>query len=169
MFPIKRVQSLEDFLINRFGKELYKTFFKDYTEKIWGVPCNKISQDWGAKRIKKLSISRALIHALRSTYKKDSSFEQKNTDNSLIEQFMYPKFGPGQMWNTVAEIIEDRGGIIIKNAKVSRLDISDNRVSEVTYFDSEAKSDTNVIGDYFLSTMPIKELIRFSRTAAFGR
>ena len=90
IFPVKHIETLEDFFISRFGKELYKTFFKDYTEKVWGVPCNEIAADWGAQRIKELSISRAILHAIRSFFKKDSTIEQKDTDTSLIEQFMYP-------------------------------------------------------------------------------
>ncbi|MGD0278923.1 MAG: NAD(P)-binding protein, partial [Smithella sp.] len=105
IFPVKNTNSLEDFFINRFGKELYQTFFKDYTEKIWGVPCNEIAADWGAQRIKELSVSRTLLHAIKSIFKKDKSIEQKNIDTSLIEQFMYPKLGSGQMWETVAHII----------------------------------------------------------------
>ena len=65
IFPVKNINSLEDFFISRFGKELYKTFFKDYTEKVWGVPCTEIAADWGAQRIKELSVSRALIHAIK--------------------------------------------------------------------------------------------------------
>ena len=93
IFPVKNVNSLEDFFISRFGIELYKTFFKDYTEKVWGVPCTEIAADWGAQRIKELSISRALLHAMKSIFKNEKSIEQKNTDTSLIEQFMYPKLG----------------------------------------------------------------------------
>src|SRR5664280_1042848 len=123
IFPPKKINTLEDFFISRFGKVLYRTFFKDYTEKVWGVPCTEIAADWGAQRIKGLSITRALIHALKSAFKRDKSIDQKNTDTSLIEHFMYPKLGPGQMWETVAHIIEDKGGIIIKNSEVIELNI----------------------------------------------
>ena len=68
--PIENEKTLEDFLINRFGKELYRTFFKDYTEKVWGVTCNEITAEWGVQRIKGLSITKALIHALKNTYRK---------------------------------------------------------------------------------------------------
>lgn len=132
IFPVKNINSLEDFFISRFGNELYKTFFKDYTEKVWGVACTEIPADWGAQRIKELSIKRALLHALKSIIIKDSSIEQKNTDTSLIEQFMYPKLGPGQMWETVASIIEEKGGIIIKNSEVVKLNITINQVDELT-------------------------------------
>ena len=159
LFPVKNVNSLEDFFISRFGKELYKTFFKDYTEKVWGVPCTEIAADWGAQRIKELSVSRALLHAIRSIFKNEKSIEQKNTDTSLIEQFMYPKLGPGQMWETVARIVEEKGGIIIKNSEVIQLNITENQVNELCYFNHTTQQKSIVKGDYFFSTMPVKDLI----------
>jgi protoporphyrinogen oxidase len=159
IFPVKDVKSLEDFFISRFGKELYKTFFKDYTEKIWGVPGSEIAADWGAQRIKELSVKRALIHAVRTIFKNENSIEQKNTDTSLIEQFMYPKFGPGQMWETVAEIVEEKGGVIIKNSEVVQLKINDNQVNELSYYNNSTNMKSTVKGDYFFSTMPVKDLI----------
>ncbi len=161
MFPVKDVKSLEDFFISRFGKELYNTFFKDYTEKVWGVPCSEIAADWGAQRIKQLSIKRALAHALKSIFKKEKSgsIEQKDTDTSLIEQFMYPKLGPGQMWETVARIVEDKGGVIIKNSDVISLTVGEKQVYELTYKNYDTKQTSVVKGDYFFSTMPIKELM----------
>jgi len=159
LFPVKNVTSLEDFFINRFGKELYKTFFKDYTEKVWGVPCTEIAADWGAQRIKELSVSRAIIHAVKSIFRNENHISQKNTDTSLIEQFMYPKLGPGQMWETVASIVEEKGGIIIKNAKVVELKIAENQVNELCYFNQETQQESVVKGDYFFSTMPVKDLI----------
>ncbi len=159
VFPVKNVTSLEDFFISRFGKELYKTFFKDYTEKVWGVPCAEIAADWCGQRIKELSVSRALIHALKTIFKKEKSIEQKNTDTSLIEQFLYPKLGPGQMWETVARIIEEKGGIIIKNSEVIQLNISGTRVNELGYINHITNKKHFISGDYFFSTMPVKDLI----------
>ena len=94
---IKPEKSLEQFLINRFGRELYLLFFKSYTEKVWGVPCDQISAEWGAQRIKGLSITKAITHFVKSTFtnKKSGDLGQKGTETSLIEQFMYPKLGPG--------------------------------------------------------------------------
>lgn len=159
IFPVKNVNSLEDFFISRFGKELYLTFFKDYTEKVWGVPCSEIAADWGAQRIKELSISRALLHALKSIFKIEKSIEQKNTDTSLIEQFMYPKLGPGQMWETVAQIIEEKGGLIIKNSEVIELNIGNNQVNGLTYLNHTTNTRSEIVGDYFFSTMPVKDLM----------
>jgi protoporphyrinogen oxidase len=159
IFPVKNVNSLEDFFISRFGKELYKTFFKDYTEKVWGIPCTEIAADWGAQRIKELSVKRALIHAVKSIFKKESSIEQKNTDTSLIEQFMYPKLGPGQMWETVAKIVEEKGGIIIKNSEVVNLNIAENQITELSYYNPATNLKSVVKGDYFFSSMPVKDLM----------
>jgi protoporphyrinogen oxidase len=159
IFPVKNVNSLEDFFISRFGKELYKTFFKDYTEKVWGVPCTEIAAEWGAQRIKELSVKRALLHAVKSIFKKESSIEQKNTDTSLIEQFMYPKLGPGQMWETVAKIVEEKGAIIIKNSEVVNLNIAENQVTELSYYNHTTNLKSVVKGDYFISTMPVRDLI----------
>jgi len=148
LHPIKKEKSLEDFFINRFGKELYKTFFKDYTEKVWGVPCSQISASWGSQRIKELSILRTLLHAIKSIYKNDNSIEQKSLDTSLIEQFMYPKFGPGQMWASVLEIILEKGGEVIFNANVNKLLFGDKGIKEVGYLD-EDKESILLIGDFF--------------------
>ena len=102
--------SLEDFLINRFGDRLYRTFFKSYTEKVWGVPCEEISAEWGAQRIKGLSVTKAIAHAFKAPFRSSADTAQKGTETSLIERFLYPKFGPGQMWEEVARRVAERGG-----------------------------------------------------------
>jgi protoporphyrinogen oxidase len=161
IFPVKNIQTLEEFFISRFGQELYKTFFKDYTEKVWGAQCKDINADWGAQRIKGLSASKALLHAIKSIIKKDTSLEQRDTDTSLIEQFMYPKLGPGQLWETVASIIESKGGKIIKHAEVVGIKVEkDNTISGLSYVDTTTGNRASIHGDYFFSTMPVKELIR---------
>lgn len=159
LFPVKNIVSLEDFFISRFGKELYTTFFKDYTEKVWGVACTQIPADWGTQRIKELSISRALLHAVKSIIVSEKSINQKNTDTSLIEQFMYPKLGPGQLWELVAKKILEKGGEIIMNAEVQQIKVVDNTITQLSYFAKESNAIVDLSGDYFLSTMPIKELI----------
>src|SRR3984885_10551611 len=104
--------SLEDFFINRFGDRLYRTFFKDYTEKVWGVPCEEISAEWGAQRIKGLSVTKALAHALKPPFRAAADTAQKATETSLIERFLYPKLGPGQMWEEAANRIVAAGGTV---------------------------------------------------------
>ena len=118
---IKPEKSLEDFLINRFGRELYLTFFKSYTEKVWGTPCHEISAEWGAQRIKGLSLTTAVKHLVKKMFRAASEggdLAQKGTDTSLIERFMYPKFGPGQLWEHVAELVQRKGGEIQMGWKV---------------------------------------------------
>ncbi len=98
--------------MNRFGDRLYRTFFKDYTEKVWGVPCQEISAEWGAQRIKGLSVTKAVAHAVASQFRSSRDTAQKRTETSLIERFLYPKLGPGQMWEEVARRVAARGGEI---------------------------------------------------------
>ena len=120
---IRPEKSLEDFLINRFGRELYLTFFKSYTEKVWGTPCHEISADWGAQRIKGLSLTTAVKHFVKKMFRARSEggdLAQKGTDTSLIERFMYPKFGPGQLWEHVADLIRQKGGEIHMGWKVEQ-------------------------------------------------
>jgi protoporphyrinogen oxidase len=135
LFPQREVVNLEQFFINRFGRELYLTFFKDYTEKVWGVPCNKISAEWGEQRIKGLSITKAIRHFLKSTSTNNSDVAQKGTETSLIEQFLYPKFGPGQMWETVARKVIQMGGQIVTGFDVNGIHCEGNRVRSVSGVD----------------------------------
>jgi len=132
VFPIKNEQSLEDFFINRFGRKLYELFFKDYTEKVWGVPCNKIGSEWGAQRIKGLSIMNALKHAFKKVFCiRGKNIEQKKTETSLIEQFLYPKYGPGQLWEKVASEIKSAGGQIFLNTTITKLSKNHNEINSV--------------------------------------
>ncbi len=160
IFPIKDQRSLEDFFINRFGKELYLLFFKDYTEKLWGVPCSEIKSEWGNQRIKGLSISKAIVHAVKFFFHKDISIDQKKTETSLIEQFLYPKLGPGQLWEKVARLIEAKGGEIHFESTIVGINVFKGRV-----LGSNVKNNiTNIISEYkcdfIISTMPVKELIQ---------
>jgi protoporphyrinogen oxidase len=160
LYPIKKEKSLEDFLINRFGKELYLTFFKDYTHKVWGIPCDKIGPEWGAQRIKGLSVKKAIGHALRKVFIRDSSIRQAHTETSLIEQFMYPKLGPGQMWEEVARQIESLGGRVVLHQNVISIKTAGNVIVSVTAKDDRTGAMTTYSGDYFFSSMPVKDLVR---------
>lgn len=157
--PIKPENSLEDFFINRFGKELYLTFFKDYTEKVWGVPCNEIKPEWGTQRIKGLSVSMALWHALKSIFPQERGIRQKRTETSLIERFLYPKFGPGQLWQEVAAKIIGMGGIIRNNSRVLRIESKENGVTGVGLLSDPAGEEEFLKADYVISTMAVKDLI----------
>ena len=165
LMPRKPEKNLEDFMINRFGKTLYRLFFKDYTEKVWGIPCDKISAEWGAQRIKGVSIRKAIEHAVQSAIKPkkagSADIAQKETETSLIEQFLYPKFGPGQLWEEVARQVQVMGGTILMNHDVTRIYTGDDNdiVTAVVAVDRSTGETSYLEGDYFFSTMPIKELI----------
>jgi protoporphyrinogen oxidase len=165
---IKPEKSLQDFLINRFGRELYLTFFKSYTEKVWGTPCHEISADWGAQRIKGLSLTTAVKHFIKKAFsaKKTGDIAQKGTDTSLIERFMYPKFGPGQLWEHVAGQIVAKGGEIHMGWKVDKLNFASGpalRVESIEAIHDSGERRT-FAGDYFFSTMPMRELLRAMNT-----
>jgi len=167
--PIKEEKSLEDFLINRFGRELYLTFFKSYTEKVWGTPCDKISAEWGAQRIKGLSLTTALKHFVKKSFTRkpkgaaSSDVAQKGTDTSLIERFLYPKFGPGQLWEHVAEKVVAIGGEIHMGWKVDAIEVDGGLVTAVEAVDHTG-GRKRFEGDYFISTMPMRELVQALRT-----
>ncbi|MET0634487.1 MAG: NAD(P)/FAD-dependent oxidoreductase [Chitinophagaceae bacterium] len=164
LFPQRSVKNLEQFFINRFGKELYHTFFKDYTEKVWGVPCSKLPASWGQQRVKDLNIGKVIGHAIRSIFTINTRIDQKGTSTSLIEQFLYPKFGPGQMWETVTEEIKKRGGQVLLNAEVTAINgDGKNNIRSVEVTDITTGSKTEMPADYFISTMPVKYLIGKSK------
>ena len=161
LLPQREEKSLEDFIINRFGKQLYLTFFKSYTEKVWGVPCNEISAEWGAQRIKGLSLKGVVMHFLKKTFgpKAPGDIAQKKTETSLIEKFLYPKLGPGQLWEHVAGLVREGGGEIHFGIKIDRIHLDGNVVTSIEGL-NEAGERVTFAGDYFLSTMPVCDLIR---------
>ena len=145
----KKEDSLENFYINRFGRPLYEMFFEDYTTKLWGRSPAQISADWGAQRVKGLSLSKAVWNVLTKPFRPKDKVE-----TSLIEQYYYPKKGPGQLWETLADEIRRRGGEIIMNTRIERIRVENGRVSAVTAADGR-----EFTGDYFMSTMPVKDLV----------
>jgi protoporphyrinogen oxidase len=156
-------KTLEDFLVNRFGTRLYRTFFKDYTEKVWGVPCTDISAEWGAQRIKGLSVAKAVAHALTSPFRSSSDAAQKGTETSLIERFLYPKFGPGQMWDEVARRVAALGGAVHLRQRVVALEHAAGKIVSVDVFDETTGAVRRMACDYFVSTMPVKDLVAMLR------
>jgi protoporphyrinogen oxidase len=161
LFPIKPEENLEQFFINRFGRELYLTFFKDYTEKVWGVRCDEISAEWGAQRVKGLSITKAIAHFVSSLFARKRDINQKKTETSLIEQFLYPKLGPGQMWEETARRIRERGGEILMQHVVVRVYTDGaNRVTGVRVKRLSDNSEFDLDADFIFSTMPVRSLIR---------
>ena len=159
ILPIKPEKSLEDFFINRFGRELYLTFFKEYTQKVCGLPCNQIGAEWGVQRVKGLSISRAIAHSVKSIFSWDHSISQKRTETSLIGRFVYPKYGPGQMWEEVAEIVKAKGGELNLKHKVVGLKSHGDRIVEARIRNEVTGEVMTAEADYFFSAMPVVDLI----------
>jgi len=155
--PIRPELTLKDFLINRFGKELYKTFFEDYTRKVWGVEPEAIPAEWGRQRIKGVSVSTIIANAIKK--KKKNDIRQKNVETSLIEKFLYPKYGPGQLWEKVADKIIQDGGTIIFNHEVGKLSGSNGAIEKILITNTSTGEQKIIEGDFFISTMPVKDLI----------
>ncbi|MBR1419122.1 MAG: NAD(P)/FAD-dependent oxidoreductase [Synergistaceae bacterium] len=147
-------KSLEDFYINRFGKKLYSMFFENYTQNLWGRHPSEISPEWGAQRVKGLSISAIL----RDIFSKIFNKNNRKVETSLIEEFAYPKLGPGQLWEITASEIEKLGGKIIFNAKAVRLnrDLNNNIINEIIYIKDDKEFSESA--DYVISSMPLKDL-----------
>jgi protoporphyrinogen oxidase len=158
--PIRPEKNLEQFYINRFGRRLYGRFFRSYTEKVWGVPCDRISAEWGAQRVKGLSIYRAIVHLLRASLpKRQTDISQKDTETSLIERFLYPKFGPGQMWEEVARRVRLDGGYVSTGWSAYRIEHQAHRRVTAVWARHAATGEERCFeGDYVFSTMPVKEL-----------
>lgn len=148
--------SLENFYINRFGRPLYEMFFEGYTEKVWGVHPSKLGADWGSQRVKGLSILSVLKDMFQKAFgtKKDN----QHVETSLIEQFIYPKYGPGQLWETVASDVEQMGGEVLMQHEVIGVNIEDDKAVSVV---AKTTTGEEVVFpcDYFFSTMPIKDLV----------
>jgi len=149
----KEETSLENFYINRFGKVLYSMFFEGYTEKLWGRHPSEISADWGAQRVKGLSI----LAVIKDMLSKLVPGKDRKVETSLIEEFVYPKLGPGQFWETVGDEFVKMGGKILYNHKVTDINVSDGKIDSVKCIaDGEEKVFD---GDIFFSSMPVKDLV----------
>jgi protoporphyrinogen oxidase len=162
----KNAENLEDFIISRFGRKLYSMFFESYTEKVWGRKPIEISAAWGAQRIKGLSIRKVLIDMLKKlnhsrSNDSASSISQKGTETSLIERFLYPKLGPGQMWEEVASDLRNEGVNIHLNHKVTGLTFlnGSTEIDSVSIRDIKNSADLTEHYDFYVSTMPISELV----------
>ncbi len=152
----KTEDSLENFYINRFGRPLYEMFFEDYTENLWGRHPSQISADWGAQRVKGLSLMKAVWNVISKPFQSKDKVE-----TSLIEQYYYPKYGPGQLWETLAEDIKSMGGEIVMNCHVKEINVENNKIISVTSTDGR-----EFFGDEFFSTMPVRDLVRGMGDAA---
>ncbi len=154
LLPAKKEESFEDWVTNRFGKRLYRTFFKTYTEKVWGIPCTEIRAEWAAQRIKGLSLLKVLKNSL---IQQGAGGGKKKIIKTLIKSFHYPKFGPGMMWQAVKEIAERNGLEVRLDSNVRKIIWKKGSVEAV-----EVERDGNVealSATDFISSMPVRELI----------
>ena len=147
-------KSLEDFYINRFGRKLYSMFFENYTENLWGRHPSQISPEWGAQRVKGLSVMAILKDMLGKVFHKSD----RKVETSLIEEFAYPKLGPGQLWELTAQEVEKMGGRILLNSRVTGIEKrADGSLAALRYETPEGEQ--RIEGDYVISSMPLKDLI----------
>lgn len=147
--PYPYPENFEQWVTNQFGKKLYEIFFKTYTEKVWGVPCTRISADWAAQRIKGLSLGKAVINSF--------GLKGKAQVRTLIDQFLYPRLGPGQFWEKMAKIICRRGGKLILGAEAVEI-----RRTEEGKFLIKMRSRNSIeeiTGTSLISSMPLSELV----------
>lgn len=144
--------SLENFYINRFGKKLYSMFFENYTEKLWGRHPSEISASWGAQRVKGVSITKIIAEFFAKLLPK-SLRDKREVETSLIEQYLYPKFGPGQLWEIAADEVRRMGGTILMNSPVTRLECRDGAIVSV------GTADRTFPADIVISSMPMKDLV----------
>jgi protoporphyrinogen oxidase len=147
IWPLREEKTFEQWVINRFGERLYKTFFKTYTEKVWGIPCSEIQADWAAQRIKGLSLTTAIINALFGS----------NDTKTLIKEFDYPALGPGMMWEKFAEAVENKDGKVYLDTKVISLEREGNKIKSIT-----AEHNGELVqysADNFITSMPISALV----------
>ncbi|MBO6013537.1 MAG: NAD(P)/FAD-dependent oxidoreductase [Bacteroidales bacterium] len=149
--------SLENFYINRFGKPLYSMFFEDYTEKVWGVHPSQLGADWGSQRVKGISIAAVIKDMFNKALGRKAAQGDK-VETSLIEQFIYPKYGPGQLWETVAGDVEAKGGTIRKEAEAVAINVTGGRVTSVDWRAADGTL-TREECDELLSSMPVKDLV----------
>src|SRR4030095_10964952 len=147
--PYRYEESFEQWVTNRFGKRLFEIFFKSYTEKVWGIPCSELKAEWAAQRIKDLSLKTVVL----SMFVKPTK-----TIKTLIDQFDYPRRGPGMMWNTVKEQVESRGGLVRLNTKVAGIRIKGKCIDSVLVANNGHKEI--IRGTDFISSMPITEFVK---------
>lgn len=152
----KEENNLENFYINRFGKKLYQIFFQSYTEKLWGKSAKELSADWGNQRVKGISISKVLKNAIS----RKLNIKEKKTETSWIEQFYYPKYGPGQMWEEMASLIIKQKATLIMNAKVIKIHKEDTKIKGITYLKNN--KENKLKADIVISSMPLKEFVEIT-------
>jgi protoporphyrinogen oxidase len=154
LFPEKNERTFEQWVTNRFGKRLYTIFFKSYTEKVWGIPCNEITAEWATQRIKGLSLS----VVLKDIFRRHLKDYKDPVVKSLINEFDYPRLGPGMMWEAMAELVREKGGTIKLETSVEQIYWSGDAIEAIQTRTLE--QDETQRGTHFISSMPIRELVR---------
>jgi protoporphyrinogen oxidase len=154
-YPVE--ETFEQWVTNRFGKRLYEIFFKTYTEKVWGIPCSEIRAEWAAQRIQGLSLARAILSSIAIT-------SRPAEVRTLIHEFKYPRLGPGQMWEACRDRIEQLGGRVLLQHPVAGLECRGGRV--VSVLTRTVAGNERIKGDHFISTMPLRSLVRAFNPAA---
>ncbi len=149
----KKEKNLEDFYINRFGKQLYEMFFKGYTAKLWGRTPSEIDSSWGSQRVKGISIRKVLL----DYYKRLFHVKNKNREVSLTDYFYYPKYGPGEFYEEMAKRIIKMGGTILLQSKVTKIKRDSNHIKEVVYLNQNKRHTLSC--DVLVSSMPMKDLL----------
>ena len=152
LFPHREERTFEHWVSNRFGRRLFEIFFKTYTEKVWGIPCTEISADWARQRIKNLDLAAALKSAFLASARRDSVI------TSLIEEFHYPRRGPGQMWEACAERLAEGGTKLVLGARVTGIRHEGGRAVALRVREGDAEYTIQV--EQVISSMPVRELIR---------
>jgi protoporphyrinogen oxidase len=144
-------ENFEQWVTNRFGRRLYETFFKTYTEKVWGVACTEIRAEWAAQRIQGLSLARAILSA--------ASINRRSTGiKTLIHEFQYPRLGPGQMWETCRDRVVERGQQVLLRHYVDRVEHRDGRILAIRARTPDGERVFEA--EHFISTMPVRSLVR---------
>ena len=154
LFPYKEEETFEQWVTNRFGKRLFETFFKEYTEKVWGISCSELKAEWAAQRIKDLSLKTAVLNMF---------FKPRKTIKTLIEEFHYPRQGPGMLWTAVKDRIESQGGNVCLNSNVVGINREGNRITSIE-IERNGKRET-LAGDNFVSSMPITQFLNWLNPA----
>ncbi len=155
IFPIRKVRSFEDWVVNNFGRRLFQIFFKTYTEKVWGIPCDQISAEWAAQRIKGLNLFQAILNAVRNSL--GTKGDDTGKIKTLLSSFLYPKYGPGQMWETVADKVKQAGCEIIMDCQPIMIGKSGNDYKVQLQDGTGEKQE--IICKHLISSMAMNELI----------
>jgi protoporphyrinogen oxidase len=153
--PIKPEESFEDWVVNRFGRRLFEHFFKSYTEKVWGISTKELKAEWAAQRIQGLSLISAVTNALLKQLR-------KNKIKTLIEEFHYPRLGPGQMYESIAKAIENSGGQVLLNVKVNAINMKSDRIHSVCFIDKDG-IEKEFTADDFITSLPLRDLLNMLR------